>query len=51
LATDGHGADGYSGFSALMSEGAGPRSEERHCADANGDHRFSDDEEPQSRKN
>lgn len=33
-----------------MSEGAGPRSEERHCADADGDHRFNYDEEPQSRQ-
>jgi hypothetical protein len=32
-----------------MSEGTGPSSEERHCADADGDHRFSYDEEPQSR--
>jgi hypothetical protein len=32
-----------------MSEGTGPRSAERHCADADGDYRFSDDEEPQSR--
>jgi hypothetical protein len=32
-----------------MSEGTGPSSEERHCADADGDHRFSNDEEPQSR--
>ena len=33
-----------------MSEGTGPRSEERQCAEANGDHRFSYDEEPQSRQ-
>jgi len=33
-----------------MSEGAGPSSEERHCADADGDHRFSYDEEPQRRQ-
>jgi len=33
-----------------MSEGTGPRSEERHCADANGDHCFGYDEEPQSRQ-
>src|SRR5262245_53284843 len=31
-----------------MSEGTGPRSEQRHCADADGDHRFGYDEEPQS---
>jgi len=31
-----------------MSESAGPSSEERHCADADGDHRFRYDEEPQS---
>src|SRR5262249_54359729 len=30
-----------------MGEGTGPSSEEGHCADANGDHRFSYDEEPQ----
>jgi hypothetical protein len=34
-----------------MGEGAGPRDEERHCADADGDHRFSYDEEPQRRQN
>jgi hypothetical protein len=33
-----------------MSEGTGPSSEECHCADADGDHRFSYDEEPQSRR-
>src|SRR5262245_7826816 len=33
-----------------MSEGTGPRSEQRHCADADGDHRFGYDEEPQSRQ-
>jgi hypothetical protein len=33
-----------------MSEDAGPRNEERQCADANGDHRFSYEEEPQSRQ-
>src|SRR5262245_59968289 len=33
-----------------MSEGTGPSSEERHCADADGDHRFSYDEEPQGRQ-
>jgi hypothetical protein len=32
-----------------MSEGTGPRSAERHCADSDRDYRFSDDEEPQSR--
>jgi hypothetical protein len=32
-----------------MSEGTGPRKEERQCADADGDHRFCYDEEPQSR--
>ena len=29
-----------------MSKGAGPGNEERHCADADGDHRFSYDEGP-----
>ena len=33
-----------------MSEGTGPSSEKRHCADADGDHRFSYDEEPQGRQ-
>lgn len=33
-----------------MSKGAGPSNEERHCADADGDHRFSYDEGPQSRQ-
>lgn len=33
-----------------MSEGTGPSNEERHCADADGDHRFSYDEGPQSRQ-
>src|SRR5262245_27452857 len=33
-----------------MSEGTGPSSDERHSADANGDHRFSYDEEPQRRQ-
>src|SRR5262245_15032257 len=33
-----------------MGVGTGPRREERHCADADGDHRFNDDEEPQSRQ-
>jgi hypothetical protein len=32
-----------------MSEGTGPRNEERQCADADGDHRFCYDEDPQSR--
>ena len=34
-----------------MSKGAGPSNEERHCADADGDHRFSYDEGPQRRHN
>ena len=33
-----------------MSKGAGPSNEERHCADADGDYRFSYDEGPQSRQ-
>ena len=33
-----------------MSKGVGPSNEERHCADADGDHRFSYDEGPQSRQ-
>src|SRR5262245_23986782 len=33
-----------------MSEGTGPSSDERHSADANGDHRFSYDEEPKRRQ-
>src|SRR5262245_4865781 len=33
-----------------MGVGTGPRREERHCADADGDHRFNDDEEPRSRQ-
>jgi hypothetical protein len=32
-----------------MSEGTGPRNEEGVCADADGDHRFCYDEDPQSR--
>ena len=34
-----------------MSKGAGPSNEERHCADADGDHRFSYDEGSQRRHN
>ena len=33
-----------------MSKGAGPSNEERHCADADGDHRFSYDEGPHRRQ-
>src|SRR5262245_38352150 len=32
-----------------MSEGTGPRNEERQCADNDGNHRFGYDEDPQSR--
>src|SRR4029078_4719078 len=39
------------GFQRMtMSEGTGPSNEERHCADADGDDRFSYDEGPQSRQ-
>ena len=34
-----------------MSKGVGPSNEERHCADADGDHRFSYDEGPERRHN